>query len=63
MASKIGMPKATFDNKLNENHPAKFTTEELNKLRCVLLELHGELDEATSIDFNDALNIAMGKKQ
>jgi lipopolysaccharide biosynthesis glycosyltransferase len=54
LASKMQMPKGTFNQKVLGNHNS-FTKEERLKLRNVLIELLTELDRATDIDFNDAL--------
>ncbi len=54
LASKMGMPQATFNQKVGGKRN-KFTKEERMKLRNVLIELLTELDKATDIDFNDAL--------
>ena len=55
LASKIGMPKGTFNNKLSSKHPTKFCKEESVLLRIVLLELRADLDVSDQIGFNEAL--------
>ena len=57
LASKIGMPKGTFNNKLNESHASKFSDEENVKLIGVLREMANDIDSVTDIDFNTALSI------
>lgn len=61
LASKMGMPKETFQQKvLGKNN--SFTKEERMKLRNVLIELLNELDRITDIDFNDALKAVVEEK-
>ncbi len=55
LASKMGMPKGTFNNKLSPNHPTQFKPGEKIKLRDLLLEISKELSEVDPIDFNEAL--------
>ena len=56
LASKMGMLTGTFCNKLNPGHSTQFTDTEIIRLKMVLKELSADLDKATGIDFNDALN-------
>jgi hypothetical protein len=57
----MSMPQATFSQKvLGKNN--SFTKEERMKLRNVLIVLLNELDEATDIDFNDALKTVLEVK-
>ncbi len=60
LASKIGMQKSTFNNKLNSSHDSQFSNQELFKLKTVLLELKEDLNIADT-DFNEALKIIVGK--
>ncbi len=62
LASKMEMPKGTFNNKLSANHPTKFTQEELQKLKCILVELRNDLESVDDIDFNDALALISRKQ-
>lgn len=55
LASKMGMPKGTFNNKLNPTHASQFSNEEIIKLIGVLREMAVDIDSVTDIDFNDAL--------
>lgn len=55
LASKIGMPKGTFCNKLSPKHPTQFSDAEIIRLKMVLKELQADIEAATDIDFNDAL--------
>lgn len=55
LASKMGMPKGTFNNKLNASHASTFSNEENIKLKGVLREMANDIDTVTEIDFNDAL--------
>ena len=62
LADRIGMPKGTFNNKLNETNRSKFTDEELEKLKAVLLELRQDLTEIDDDVFNDALRLIAQKE-
>ena len=62
LASKIGMPKGTFNNKLSPTHPTKFSTGESQKLTCVLLELRKDLEVIDEVGFNEALEIIAKQK-
>ena len=57
LASKMNMPKGTFNNKLNPDHSASFTDKELNQLCNILIELRNDLDVVEGVDFNEALTI------
>jgi len=61
LASKIGMPKGTFNNKLNPNHFTKFNDKELESLKVVLIELRNEMEFIDEIGFNEALKIITQK--
>ena len=58
LASKMQMPKATFNQKLLGKNNS-FTKDERLKLRNVLIELLNELDRVTDIDFTDALKTVL----
>jgi hypothetical protein len=59
LASKMQMPKETFNQKLHGKRNS-FTNQERMKLRNVLIKLLIELDNATDIkDFNDALRTVL----
>jgi len=45
LASKLGMLKGTFNNKLSENHPTKFSPQEIEKLKLVLIEMKIDLSK------------------
>lgn len=62
LASKMDMPKGTFNNKLNPDHSASFTDKELNQLCNILIELRNDLDVVEGVDFNEALKIIAGGK-
>lgn len=62
LASKIGLQKGTFQNKLNPTHPTQFTEDELVLLRCALIELRSDLDSIDEIDFETAMRIIAQKK-
>jgi hypothetical protein len=55
LASKMGMPKGTFNNKLSASHASTFSNEENIKLIGILREMAKDIDSVTDIDFNDAL--------
>lgn len=59
LASKMEMPLGTFCNKLNPTHSAYFTDKEIIRLKLVLKEISADLDNASSIDFNEALKGAL----
>lgn len=61
LASKMDMPKETFNQKLLGVRNS-FTKEERMKLRNVLIMLLNELDKATDIDFADALKTVVEAK-
>ena len=61
LASKMDMPKETFNQKLLGVRNS-FTQQERMKLRNVLILLLNELDEATNIDFADALKTVVEAK-
>jgi hypothetical protein len=58
LASKMGMTNTTFNKKVEKN---SFSESELIKLKMILRELYYDLDEEISIDFNDALKLAVTK--
>lgn len=62
LASKLNMPKGTFNNKLNPAHASQFSDKELFQLKTVLLEMGADLMEIER-DFNDALKIIAGGKK
>ena len=53
----MGMPKGTFNNKLNPTYASQFSNEENIKLIGVLREMSVDIDKVTDIDFNDALKL------
>jgi hypothetical protein len=55
LASKMGMLTGTFCNKLSPNHTTQFTDAEIIRLKMVLKEMVGDLEEVSEIEFNDAL--------
>lgn len=50
LASKMGMLKGTFFNKLNPNHKAKFSRDELKELNRILSNLANELRGRKAVD-------------
>ena len=63
LASKIGMPLGTFNNKVSPNHSSCFSQDELLKLRTALLELMSEIDDATDIEFEDAIKTILNERK
>lgn len=59
LASKLKMPKGTFNNKLNPSHASQFSDKELFQLKQVLIGMRNDLDVVEQ-DFNDALKIIAG---
>lgn len=57
LASKIGISKGAFNNKLNEVKTYRFTEAELNALCNVLIHMRDALGVVESADFNDALKM------
>ena len=62
LASKMDMPKGTFNNKLNPDHSASFTDKELNQLCNILIEFRNDLDGVEGADFNEALKLMTSGK-
>jgi len=56
LASKMGMPKGTFNNKLSPSHPTQFSDKELFQLKTILIQLREDLG-IIDTDFNEALKI------
>lgn len=63
LASKMGMPLGTFNNKLSPKHSSKFSKDESLRLRVVMIELMNEIDGATNIEFEDAIKIILTTKK
>lgn len=62
LASKMDMPKGTFNNKLSPVHPTQFSDKEVNKLCSILIELRTDLEPVEGADFNEGLKILTGGK-
>lgn len=62
LASKLGLQKGTFQNKLDPKHNTQFTEDELVLLRCALIELRSDLQDVAEIDFNTAMRLISQKK-
>lgn len=45
LATSIGMPKGTFNNKLNPNHTSQFTEQETSCIKKVLSSMGAEIVE------------------
>jgi hypothetical protein len=58
LASKMGMSKMTFGNKLKSD---SFSNKEIIQLKMILRELYLELDKVLDIDFDDAMNVIVNK--
>lgn len=61
LASKMGMPNGTFNNKLSDKHGSTFTDAEHIKLIGILREMSNDIDSVTGIDFNQALKAIVKK--
>ena len=61
LASKMDMPKGTFNNKLNKSHASQFSDKEHIQLIEVLREMNTDIDSVTGIDFNKALSAIVKK--
>lgn len=61
MASKVGLSRGAFNNKLNEVLTYRFTDAELNRVCLALIELREALGVVEAADFNDALKILAPK--
>lgn len=57
LASKMDMPKGTFNNKLNPEHDSTFSDKERNLLCQILIEMRNDLEKVDGADFNEALSI------
>lgn len=56
MASQMKMPVGTFKNKLSERQTAyKFTDEETEQLKEVLMEMSADIQDLCGLSFNEAL--------
>ena len=62
LASKLGLQRAAFQNKLDPNNSASFTEDEMVLLRCALIELRNDLEAVDEIDFDTAMRIISQKK-
>ena len=62
LASKMDMPKGTFNNKLSPNHTSKFSDAEWVKLKDILVALRNDLEGVDNIDFNEALRTIIQKE-
>ena len=63
LASKVGISKGAFNNKLNEINNYRFTDKELNALCNVLIQLRETLGIVDGADFNEALKIIANSKK
>lgn len=57
LASKMDMPKGTFNNKLNPDHDSTFSDKERNLLCQILIEMRNDLEQVEGADFNESLKI------
>lgn len=62
LASKLGLQKGTFQNKLDPSHSTQFTEDELLLLRSALIELRKDLEGVDEISFDEALRLIAQKK-
>lgn len=56
LASKMDMPKGTFNNKLSPKHPTKFSDKEMFQLKEIIFDLYKDIDTLEH-DFNQALSL------
>jgi hypothetical protein len=63
LAFKMGMPKGTFNNKLNPTHASQFSNAEYLKLSFILADLSKDIDNLEPIDFNKVLSILTKSKK
>ena len=62
IASKMEMPKGTFNNKLSPKHKSQFNDDEWIKLKDILVALRNDLEGVDNIDFNEALRTLIQKE-
>ena len=62
LAEKMGMSKGNLCNKLSPNHYAKFSNDELDKLKDIMIELRTDLTEIDELDFNEALRVIVQRE-
>lgn len=55
LASKIGMKRGTFNNKLSPKHNTQFAPQELIKLRDIIVEMGVDIDGIEAVDFEDTM--------
>ena len=62
LASKMEMPKGTFNNKLSDKQTAyRFTEAEEEKLKEILRDMAADIEVAAGISFNKALSTIVNK--
>ena len=57
LASKIGMPQSTFNNKLNPKHFTSFNKKEIELIKVILSQLKDELDQYHLIEHNNKFQV------
>ena len=62
ISEKMGMSKGNLCNKLSPNHYAKFSNDELDKLKDIMIELRTDLGNIDEVDFNEALRLISQKE-
>lgn len=55
LASKIGMKRGTFNNKLSPKHSTQFTPQELIQLRDILVEMGVDIEGMEAVSFDDTM--------
>lgn len=55
LASKIGMKRGTFNNKLSPKHSTQFTPQELIQLRDIVVEMGVDIDGMDAVNFDDTM--------
>ncbi len=52
-AKRMGMLRATFNNKLSPKHTTQFTPQELIRLRDIIVEMGVDIDGMDAVSFED----------
>ncbi len=55
LASKIGMKRGTFNNKLSPKHSTAFSPQELIKLRDIIVEMGVDIEGMDAVSFDDMM--------
>lgn len=55
LASKIGMKRGTFNNKLSPKHTTQFTPQELIQLRDLIVQMGLDIDTVEAVPFDETM--------